>query len=372
MVPYMDGNLLVSLAERLLAASDLRRDPLVPVFQALRAFPEAVADFCSRNFEKLLSVHRNLHFDEAGSLVADFTERVLPVGVAIPAGVNRSDRPPRQIFSTAEALHISQLCAGQSPTSEEGRVLASLIYRFPEVNEYFLSLNTKFDFESALVPPLVASLDIISAVGVDSFGPSKAKDLSGLESVLFKAAPTVSQWVLQGTHRPEFIFLLGKIIHLSSRIFPSLGPIYVSNLRENFTSGAPAIFTPEVLECLSQLVPSVPAAIELLKTFVEAGLEWLVRRFAEDEYNTAPVEAFVGALSECVDNIVVSLFVTYIRGIATADVLRGQSPSLALRWHFVEPVLSAGIQNRLEDTISLELLRQLSLNSSLTVIYAWQ
>jgi hypothetical protein len=299
MVPFMESSLLVALAERLIIglnpsdASTL--DALLPVLSALRATPKAARDVCAQHFDRLLAFHRIRHLEDAGTLLADFAEGILPFGI----GGRDTQTSDLQLtrFSAVDARRISALFTTGSTSIAEGRILAALVYRFPEAHKNFLS-SLGGEINSALVPPLAASLDIITSMGIDAFQLSKPTDLTSLQSTLAREAPTLSRWFLEGTFAPDFIRRLGKVFYFSSRLFPSLGSTFVSALLENFKGGVPTTFTPQVLDGLRELELAAPAAEGFLTIFVESSLEWLVRRFAEDSQNTAAIEAFICALCE--------------------------------------------------------------------------
>lgn len=295
----------------------------------------AVATFVGRNWEAIMS----LPADSGITLLAAQAERASPL-VATTIISEPSLCKLRDDISWIRSAGNAILDNG-SLTPARCRLLSVAILLDHGVWTRWQNVHHSTLPFDAIASAMLASARVATALGkADSVLVGTAHRSAAVERLLDSSARSemrqlCGQVLAAWSSSPSEFQLLHKALDAS------LGPACASS---------PALYDAITLKALEQVYNKSGKQLEgfsLLENLINESLRWLVRRFAEDAENTDQVSSWIDVVSSC---------------------LQKYSGKWLLKPHLVEPVITAGIKNRLADEASIRFMTTLSKQCKLQTI----
>ena len=294
---------------------------------------DSTRDFVREHWEELLELGQSAAIE----LITACAEVELPPGILLgnENWVSHFDTSNNCSWTAKAAILVKSKSSESSGVSRLYRLLAVAIYMDPATTKAFEEeLTNDFAF-SEIVPALLAYLEVQLAKKANTTVDLNYA-LPAVEAFLDSSNPTLRRYSSQ------------ILLRLSS-ISPTAAAQIISYLSEKapaVCSNSPVLFDHLSIGTLQQFfkIHKSAESFGILEGFVNESLRWLVRRFAEDAENTTQIISFIPHLLEYLDE---------------------NTGKWLLKPHLVEPVLMAGIQNRLTDAIVLPFLSSLVRESKL-------
>lgn len=326
-------DLQLQILERLLGFSDRTHHEVVAsVCRILlhAEFEDAIANFIENKWRHLMA---SLAIEEPRLLLAKYAAATLPsqvasrIDVAIPTASLHT--PPSWLKEAAAFV----LKPKGGVTAGTAQLLTVAVYCHVVDRSQLQEALTAADFDK---------VSRLAVAWVETVDGTRSTEMSSLRLLLQRTSATfltTSDDILRGRCQ--------QVLWTAARRFPGTHTDIHADFIEKLVQAAPQnshLYSPFALEYLSLATQSSLEGVHRLHAFASQSLLWLVRRFAEDADNSEAVSQYLPALTTA---------------LMTTTELE------PIKAHLAEPVLDAGIRNRLRDPESLNFLSALVMAADL-------